>query len=383
MRRLVVGCLIGLMAVAPSGCALVGATSFGFAILSGKRVVDLSGAALRAQPGETLTAVNLATGETIARTSLGGDRRYAIQLSLPPDEPLAIALVAPRQAALLLTPTPDQRHETREQNLTAGSTAVAWGLGSAVGGIPVPSQGEWTPPPAQWKLLAARLPATHGLALQSAASVLDAAGVGNPSTAASDLSAALLTRLSAVRTTAGGHPRHAAVWPPLLLGWSDALHLEAQATGDLLGANAAAHVDVATVVDRIWAHAPYAEEQGGLEVRVPLRETGTQRVPTVLPDAVMGLRYRIEGSLLTEPREGEIPRAWLRFEGGDLILRVPDMPLGYAKAKLEVMGENGVILGLGEKDAQVAIAQVTKLSASPVEVSLGALPSPSTPGAQE
>lgn len=381
-HALLTGSLIGLLALAPSGCAVIGATSFGFAILSGKRVVDVSGEARRAKPGDGIEAVNLRTGEVMGRASVGSDLRYSLQITLPTEEDLAVALHGPRQAALLLAVRADKRQEAREQHLTAGTATVAWGVAAAVAGIPVPPRGTWKATSAQWKRLAERLPATHGVALQSAAAMLDAAGVGNPPAAAGNLSAALNTSFGTARTVSGGHPRDAVLWPPLILGWTDALRLQGQATGDQLAADAATHLDIATAVDRIWASQPYDAEQGGLEVRVPLRESGSLRMPATLPAAVRAIRYRVEGALLTAPREGEIPREWVRFEGGAVVLRVPDMPLGYAKASIDILSENDTVLGSASQDGQVSIAVVSKLATDAVDLSLSDTPN-LTPGASE
>ena len=384
MRKpLLAGSLIGLLALVPSGCAVFDATSFGFAMLTGKRVVTVSGEAPRARSGEVIEAVNLRTGESVGRVTLNAEKRFSVAITLPMDEPLAIALRGENQAALILADRNDKRQEAREQVLSAGTTTVAWALGSVLAEIPVPTQGTWTVNLDQWKRLAERLPVNHGPALQFAAQTIETAGVGNPPPAAATLASALNTPLGTVRTVAGGHPRDTALWPPLLLAWADMLStMPQQAAGDLLGARAAETLDIATAVDRVWAQHPYVAGQGGLEVRVPLREAGSLRVPVTLPATVKALRYRIDGALLKTPREGEIPRQWIRFEGGDAVLRVPDMPLGYTMASLTLIGENNALLGSASKDGLVSVAVTSKLSTSPIALSF-VEPSNLTPGARE
>lgn len=379
-NRLATWGLVGLLSVFPSGCAVLDGASYGFAVISGKRIVDLSGEAPWAQPSQRIEAVNLRTGQVVARGSFDANKRYSLQLTVSPEEDLAIALLAPSNAALLLAPRGDKRHEARTLNLTRGSTTIAWALGSAVAGIPVPASGTWSAESDAWKALPEHVPGSHGIVLTAAATALDTVGVGSPLAAATELSKSLKGALETVRAAAGGHPRNTAIWPSLILGWSDALHQLPPSTGDFLGTQAASSMDVATAVERIWTQYPYTEGQGGLEIRIPLREPGTQRIPEALPAKVARLRYTVTASMLPAPREGEIARQAMRFDGGAVILRVPDMPLGYASAQLELFDAANVSLGKAEIQGLVGAAVVNQLKAGALEVSLENTPS-TTPAA--
>ncbi|MNX35421.1 hypothetical protein D3C86_656860 [compost metagenome] len=374
--------LIGLLSVFHSGCAVLDGASYGFAVLSGKRIVDLSGEAPWAQPSQSVEAINLRTGQVLARGGFDASKRYSLQVAVPPEEDLAIVLHAPHSAALLLAPRGEKRQEARVLNLTRGSTTIAWALGAAVANIPVPANGTWSASSDAWKALPAHLPGSHGAVLTAAASALDTVGVGSPLSAATELAKALGKSLETVRAAAGGHPRSTAIWPSLVLGWSDAIHQLPPSTGDFLASQAAASLDVATAVERIWIQAPYTEGQGGLEIRVPLREPGTQRVPEALPAKVSRMRYAVTASMLPSAREGELSRPAIRFDAGSVVLRVPDMPLGYASAQLEFFDETGASLGKTEIQGLVGVAVVNQLKTPAVDVSLANTPS-TTPAAHE
>ena len=381
-NRLATWGLIGLLSVFPSGCAVLDGASYGFAVISGKRIVDLSGEAPWAQPSQSIEAINLRTGQVIARGSFDAKKRYSLQVAVPPEDDLAIALIAPHNAALLLAPRGEKRQEARVLNLTRGSTTVAWALGAAVANVPLPTNGAWSATPEAWKAMPAHLPGSHGVVLTAAASALDTVGVGSPLSAASELSKALSKALETVRTAAGGHPRNTAIWPSLVLGWADAIHQLPPSTGDFLGVQAASQLDVVTAVERIWAQFPYIEGQGGLEIRIPLREPGTQRVPEALPAKVARMRYAVTASMLPSAREGEIARTAMRFDAGALVLRVPDMPLGYASAQLEFFDETNASLGKRDIQGLVGAAVVNQLKTPALEVSLENTPS-TTPAAHE
>ena len=381
-NRLATWGLIGLLSVFPSGCAVLDGASYGLAVISGKRIVDLSGEAPWAQASQSIEAINLRTGQVIARGTFDASKRYSLQVAVSPDEDLAIVLLAPNNAALLLAPRGEKRQEARGLNLTRGSTTIAWALGAAVANVPIPTNGTWSASSDAWKTLSAHLPGSHGVVLTAAASALDTVGVGSPLSAASELSKALGKALETVRTAAGGHPRTAALWPSLVLGWSDAIHQLPPSSGDFLGIQAATSLDVATAVERIWAQYPYTEGQGGLDLRVPMREPGTHRVPEALPAKVARLRYTVTASMLPSAREGEIARSAIRFDAGSVVLRIPDMPLGYASAELELFDASNASLGKREIQGLVGAAVVNQLMAGPLAVSLENTPS-TTPGAHE
>ena len=381
-NRLATWGLIGLLSVLPSGCAVLDGATYGLAVISGKRIVDLSGEAPWAKASQNVEAVNLHTGQVIARGSLDPSKRYSLQVAVSPEEDLAIALRAPGSAALLLAPRGEKRQEARVINLSRGSTTIAWALGAAIADVPLPTDGNWNAPPDLWRSLVAHLPGSHGVVLTAAASALDVMGVGSPLSASSKLSEALEESLETLRSAAGGHPRNAALWPSLILGWSDAIHQLPPSTGDFLGVEAATNLDVATAVERVWAQFPYTEGQGGLELRVPMRELGTTRVPEFLPAKIARMRYTVTASMLPSVREGEIARSAIRFDSGAAVLRVPDMPLGYASAELEFFDTSNASLGKREIQGLVGAAVVNQLKTTALEVSLENTPS-TTPGARE
>jgi hypothetical protein len=380
MRRLATCCLLGTLAFLPSGCVVLDATSVGFAMVTGQRLVTVSGEAKWAKPQQTVKVVSLATGNVVAEGTLDDQKRFSVRVSLPMGEDLAIALHAPGNAALLLASRGEKRQEDRELNLTRGSTAVAWGLGSVLGGLRLPGANAWDGKPEQWKAIGERLPISHGALIQGSASDLDALGVGSPGGTAAELAIALKESLETVRIAAGGHPRDVVLWPPLLQGWSNALGALPPSTGDAMAPQAAAAVDLLSVLDQIWAQHPYGEEQGALSVQVPLKEPGTARVPEALPAVIHGLRYSVSASMLNPPRTGTIPRKGIRFQGGALVLRVPDMPTGFASVDLELLDESSASLGQVNAQGVVSLAMTHALKAPTVEVSLEGTPT-TRPGA--
>lgn len=369
-RRLASLGLIGALLILPGGCVVLDATSVGFAVVTGHRLVTLSGEAKWAKPQQAVTAVSLSTGEVLARGTLDDQKRYSVRMTLPMGEDLAVAVHAPGNAALILAPRGDKRQEERALNLTRGSTAVAWGLGSVLGGLRLPADKPWDAKPEQWKAIGQRLPIGHGALIQASANDLDTVGVGSPGGAAAELAQALAGTLTTVRVAAGGHPRDVVLWPAILQGWANALATLPPSTGDAMAPRAASAIDLLSVVDRIWADSPYAEEQGALTVQVPLRETGTNRVPQALPAVVHGLRYTVTASMLGAPRTGTIDRAGIRFQGGDVVLRVPDMPEGFASVDLELLDENAASLGTVNAQGVVGLAMIHALQAPAVAVSL-------------
>lgn len=382
-QSLITGSLIACLALASPGCVVLDAASAGISILAGNRLLDVSGLAKTAKEGDPVEAINLRSGALLARATVGADKRFRLQIALPMAEEPAIVLRAPNHAALLMGGLAGKRQEARDMALTRGSTTVAWALGAAVAGIPLPSKGNWDVTAEQWARLAERVPASQGEALQAAAATIETAGVADPASAAAELASSLSAVMARVRDASGGHPREAILWPPTVLGWVDALTLNTQqAPGDRLGSLAASAVDIATAAERAWSQSPYEAEQGALEVHVPLLGAETRQRTALLPDSVKALRYRIEGALLAMPRDGDIPREWLRYENGALTLRIPDLPLGYVKVTLRILGENGVPLASVTQEGQVAIALIRKLTTDTVEVPLAETPS-LTPGARE
>lgn len=369
-RRLITWGLVGALLILPGGCVVLDATSVGFAVVTGHRLVTLSGEAKGAQPQQPVTAVSLATGDVVAQGKLDDQKRFSVRVSLPMGEDLAVVVHAPGHAALILAPRGDKRQEARALNLTRGTTAVAWGLGSVLGGIRLPGNNAWDAKPEQWKAIGQRLPIGLGASIQASANDLDALGVGSAGGTAAELAMALNATLATVRVVAGGHPRDIALWPPILQGWANALSTLPPNTGDAMAPRAAESLDLLTVVDRIWADSPYAEEQGALSVQVPLREPETGRVPQSLPAVIYGLRYTVSASLLGAPRTGTIARDGISFQGGALFLRVPDMPEGFASVDLELLDENGASLGKANAEGVVQIAMTRALQAPAVAVSL-------------
>ncbi len=301
-------------------------------------------------------------------------KRFSVRVPLSLGEDTAIALHTRGNAALLLVPRGEKRQEERALNLTRGTTTVAWALGAALADLPMPGNESWNVTTEKWKTLGERLPVSHGLALQASANTLDTVGIGSPSSAATDLSKALSTALGTARVAAAGHPRDGVLWPPLVLGWSNALAELPPTTGDTMAAQAAGAVDVLSVVEQVWATAPYTEGQGGIELKIPLREPGTNRVPEALPAVIRGLRYQIGASLLPAPREGTIARNAIRFQSGSAILRIPDMPEGFASLDVELLGENSASLGRVTAEAIVNRAIVRNVDATPIAVSLEGTP---------
>lgn len=374
MRRLSTWALLGALALLPSGCVVFDATSVGYAMLTGHRLVTVSGEAAWAQPKQELTAVNLKTGAVLARGSVDNDKRFIIRVPVPMNDDLALALHSPGNAALLLAPRGEKRQEERALNLTRGTTTVAWALGASLADLKVPGNEPWSASTEQWRTLGERLPASYGLALQASANTLDSVGIGSPTAAANGLDTALKSALSTVRVAAAGHPRDAALWPPVLLGWTNALTTLAPSAGDTMAAQAAGVIDVSAVVEQVWATAPYTEGQGGIELKVPLREPVSNRVPEALPAVIHGLRYQIGASLLAAPRQGTIARSAVRFQSGAAILRIPDMPEGFASIDVELLDESSASLGRVNAEAIVNRAIVRNVESTPIAVSLEGTP---------
>ncbi len=374
VRRLSTWALLGALAILPSGCVVFDATSVGYAMLTGHRLVTVSGEAAWAQPKQEVTAVNLRTGAVLARGSVDNEKRFNVRVPLPVNEDTAIALYSPGNAALLLAPRGEKRQEDRALNLTRGTATVAWALGASLAEIKVPGNDAWSASTEQWRTLGERVPVSHGLALQACANTLDSVGVGSPNAAATELSTALKTALTTVRVAAAGHPRDAVLWPPVLLGWSNALATLAPSTGDAMAAQAAGVIDVSSVVEQVWAKAPYTEGQGGIELKVPLREPGSSRVPEALPAVIHSLRYQIGASLLAAPRQGTIARSAVRFQSGAAVLRIPDMPEGFASIDVELLDANSASLGRVNAEAIVNRAIVRNVESTPIAVSLEGTP---------
>jgi hypothetical protein len=164
------------------------------------------------------------------------------------------------------------------------------------------------------------------------------------------------------------------LWPAVILGWTNALGGMAPSTGDAMAPQAASAIDLRAMVDQIWATSPHAEEQGAIEVKVPLKETGTNRVPEALPAVIHGLRYQISASMLSVPRAGTIPREAVRFQSGAAVLRVPDMPEGFASIDIELLGENTASLGTVTAQGVVNRAIIRQVEAKAIEVSLEGTP---------
>ncbi len=378
-HRLTHWALFGALAFLPSGCVVFDATTAGFAMVSGQRLVTVSGEAAWAQPKQSVTAIDLKTGAMVAQGTLDDSKRYSVRVSLPLNDDLAIALHAPGSAALLLAPRGEKRQEERELDLTRGSTTVAWALGSALGGLPLPGNDAWKGSNDQWKAVGSRLPVTHGVLIAGSASVLDGVGVGSPATAASELDQALKASLDTLRVASFGHPRDLVLWPALVLGWSNALAQLPAGTGDSMAPQAAAGLDFLTVAEQIWALYPHVDELGALEIKVPLREPETDLIPQALPAVVQGLRYQVSGSMLPAPRVGTIARSAIRFQAGSLVLRVPDMPEGFASVDVEILGANAATLGRAESQGLVNRAVIRALTAATVAVSMEGTPT-SRPG---
>lgn len=373
-RRPYTWALFGALALPLSGCVVFDATTVGVAMLTGQRLVTVTGEAVWAQPKQDVLVVSLKSGSVLTRGSVDDQKRFSVRVPLSLNEDTALALHSAGNAALLLVPRGEKRQEERALNLTRGTTTIAWALGSAIADQPIPGNDAWSLKPEQWRMIGDRLPVSHGPILQGSADILDTVGIGSPHSAATDLSKALKTALVDVRVAAAGHPRDGVLWPPLLLGWSSALGALSPSTGDTMAAQAATALDVASVVEQVWATAPYTEGQGGIELKVPLREPGTNRVPEALPAVIQGLRYEIGASMLPAPREGTIARAALRFHSGSLILRIPDMPEGYSSLDVEFLGENSISLGRVTAETIVNRALVRKVDATPVAVSLEGTP---------
>lgn len=379
IHRLATWSLLGALAVFPSGCAVLDATTVGFAMVSGKRLVTVSGEAKWAKPNQTITALNLATGAVLAQTSVDDAKHFSVRVSVPLEEDLAIAFHVPGSAALLLVPRGEKRQEERTLDLTRGSTTVAWALGSALGAIPLPGNEAWKAKPEQWKSLGGRLPASYGIAIQSAASTLDRVGVGSPASTAAELSNALTFSLETVRAAAGGHPRESALWPPIVLGWSNALNSMAPSLGDEMAPQAAARLDLQATLEQIWAQDPYGEGQGGLELRIPLREPGTNRLPEALPAVIGAMRYEVRASMLPSSRMAMVRRDGIRFQAGALVFRVPDLPEGFATVELELLDQNSASLGKVSAQGLVSLAMTRAIDAEALAVSLEGTPT-SRPG---
>lgn len=380
MRRLISGALLASLAILPSACVVLDATSLGFAMITGQRVITVSGEAKWSQPHEDVLAVNLTTGAVIARGALDDGKRFNFRLSIPAGEHLAVALQAPGSSALLLAPRGEKRQEERAIDLTRGTSTVAWGLGAALAGIPIPAKGAWEGSPEKWRTLGERLPVGYGGVLQGTAEILDTVGVGSPQGTATELSKALKETLGTVKIAAGGHPRDRVLWPPVVLSWANALGSLAPGTGDAMAPQAAAAIDLLSTLDQVWAASPYAEDQGALEIKLPLREPETNRVPQALPTVIQGLRYQVRSAMLPTPREGTIARAGIRFQAGAVILRIPHLPTGFASVDLELLGENESSLGKVNVQEIVNLALARSVNAKPVAVSLENTPG-HTPGA--
>ncbi len=58
VRRLSTWALLGALAFLPSGCVVLDATSVGYAMLTGHRLVTVSGEAVWAQPKQEVLAVS-------------------------------------------------------------------------------------------------------------------------------------------------------------------------------------------------------------------------------------------------------------------------------------------------------------------------------------
>lgn len=373
-RYLVSWSLLGALAFLSAGCAVFDATTVGFAMVTGQRLVTVSGEAKWAKPKQAVTAVNLATGAVLAQGALDDAKRFSVRLSVPGEDDLAIALHTPGSAALLLAQRSEKRQEERTLDLTRGSTTVAWALGSALAGISLPGNETWNGKADQWKLLAERLPVSYGVPLQAGASTLDMVGIGSSGSAAAELSAALSTALETLRGAAGGHPRDQVLWPAILLGWANALGAMAPSTGDDMAPQAAAAIDLQTALDQIWAQYPYGEEHGGIEIRIPLREPATSQVPEALPAVIHAMRYQVRASLLPAPRQATVARGGIRFQGGSLILRVPEMPEGFASVDVELLGANSASLGTVNTQGLVNRAMTRALETTPIAVSLEGTP---------
>lgn len=374
MRRLFCVALLGAVALLPAGCVVLDATSVGYAMLTGHRLVTVSGEATWAQPKQEVLAVSLKSGSVLAKGSVDDQKRFSVRIPLAVNEDAAIALHSPGNAALLLAPRGEKRQEERALNLTRGTTTVAWAIGSALADLPIPGNDAWNLKPEQWRALGALLPASHGLVLQAGANTLDTVGVGSPHVAATELSSALKAALGTVRVAVAGHPRDEALWPPLVLGWANALSAMPPSTGDAMATKAIGAIDMISVVEQVWANAPYVEGQGGIELKIPLRETGTNRVPEALPVVIRGLRYQIGASMFSTPRVGTIDRNAVRFQSGAAVLRIPDMPEGYASLDVELLGENSSALGRVTEETIVNRALVRSVESKPIAVSLEGTP---------
>lgn len=382
-RSLISGALVALIALAPAGCVVLDATSVGISVMTGNRVVGVSGQAAQASPGSVVEAISLKTGKLVGRGTVDDARTFSLRISLPVSEPLSVVLRSPNQAALLMTDPSGKRQEERAVSLTAGSTTVAWALGALLAGIPIPSSGPWKADEAAWTRLNALLPVSLGLALEAAAGVLDTSGVAYPPAAASELANALAATRDRLRAVAGGEPRDAVLWPSVLLGWSDAvLTTNKSAPGDQLATLVASEVDLRLAADRAWLSSPHAEGHGAVEVAIPLKGAESQQPPIVLPSGVRKLRYTVNSALLEAPRQGEFDRASIHFEAGTVILRVPDMPPGFVDVSVSLLGEYDAPLGTVATNGHVTEALVRKLTTDAITLSVADAP-PLTPGAKE